>query len=385
MLPFSSIDFFLLFAMLAGLLYLTKVLFKKYIPFSGALLFISVLYLVFFYPKPYHIAILVVYSYTVYYVFTYIFRIQNKLPGVLLLVLPMVMVKTNTITANIEWNEFISFAGLSYITFRIVSVYMDALPQAKPVNFFRYISFLIFTSSLLIGPIDRFNRFSADLDGGYQRLNSTRFLEGWQILVYGILHKFIIAEAINRYWLGPIDAGSKEFWVMMNSMYAYYAYLYFDFAGYSAMAIGLGKIMGIDVPINFNKPFLAVNPQDYWRRWHKSLGDWLKDYFFMPFYKAFSKWKFMKPYPLLRQNISLFLTFLLMGCWNGFKGNYILSGSIFGVYSVTHNSYVYYCRKKGKDIVFGNLSHLSVKIISIFIMINVTAIAIYIFSGRIPF
>jgi membrane protein involved in D-alanine export len=237
----------------------------------------------------------------------------------------------------------------------------------------------------LIGPIDRFNRFSADLDGGYDRLNSTRFLEGWQILVFGVLHKFIIAEVINRYWLGPIDAGSKEFWVMMNSMYAYYAYLYFDFAGYSAMAVGLGKIMGIDVPINFNKPFLAVNPQDYWRRWHKSLGDWLKDYFFMPFYKAFSKWKFMKPYPLLRQNISLFLTFLLMGCWNGFKLNYILSGSIFGVYSVAHNSYVYYCRKKGKDIVFGNLSQLTVKLISIFIMINMTAVAIYVFSGRIPF
>jgi len=385
MLPFSSIDFFLLFAILVGLLYLAKVLLHRYIPFSGMLLLISVIYLIFFYPKPFHIAILLIYSYMIYYIFTCLFQIQNKLPGVLLLVMPMIMVKTNTIAANIEWNEFISFAGLSYITFRIVSVYMDALPNAKPVNFFRYTSYLIFTPSLLIGPIDRLNRFSVDLDGGYSRLNSSRFLEGWQMMIFGILYKFIIAEAINRYWLGPIDAGSKEILVMINSMYAYYAYLYFDFAGYSAMAIGLGKIMGIDVPINFNKPFMAVNPQDYWRRWHKSLGDWLKDYFFMPFYKAFTKWKFMKPYPLFRQNVSLFLTFLLMGCWNGFKGNYILSGSIFGVYSVVHNSYIYYCRKNGRDIVFGNLSPLTVKILSIFIMINLTAIAIYVFSGRIPF
>lgn len=385
MLPFSSIDFFLLFAILVGLLYLAKVLFHRYIPFSGMLLLISVIYLIFFYPKPFHIAILLIYSYMIYYIFTCLFQIQNKLPGVFLLVLPMIMVKTNTIAANIEWNEFISFAGLSYITFRIVSVYMDALPNSKPVNFFRYTSYLIFTPSLLIGPIDRLNRFSVDLDGGYSRLNSSRFLEGWQMMIFGILYKFIIAEAINRYWLGPIDAGSKEILVMINSMYAYYAYLYFDFAGYSAMAIGLGKIMGIDVPINFNKPFMAVNPQDYWRRWHKSLGDWLKDYFFMPFYKAFTKWKFMKPYPLFRQNVSLFLTFLLMGCWNGFKGNYILSGSIFGVYSVVHNSYIYYCRKNGRDIVFGNLSPLTVKILSIFIMINLTAIAIYVFSGRIPF
>lgn len=385
MLPFSSIDFFILFAILVGLLYLVKVLLKKFIPFSGILLLISIVYIVFFYPKPYHIAILVVYSYFIYYLFTFKFRFENKLLGILFLVLPMVLVKTNTIAGNVEWNEFISFAGLSYITFRIVSVYMDAVPQSKPVNFLRYISFLTFTPSLLIGPIDRFSRFSSDLDGDYTRLNQKRFLDGWQLLVFGVLHKFIIAEAINRYWLGPIDVDSKAFWVMMNSMYAYYAYLYFDFAGYSAMAIGLGKIMGIDVPINFDKPFLAVNPQDYWRRWHKSLGDWLKDYFFMPFYKAFTKWKIMKPYPLLRQNISLFLTFMLMGCWNGFKGNYILSGSIFGFYSVVHNTYVYQCRKRGRDIVFGNLSPLKVRVISIILMFNITAVAIYIFSGRVPF
>jgi membrane protein involved in D-alanine export len=385
MLPFSSIDFFLLFAILVGLLFFIKAWLPKIFSYSTILLGISVFYLVFFYPKPYHLVILVGYSYLIYYLFTYKLRLKNKLAGVLLLVLPMILVKTNTITSNIQWNEFISFAGLSYITFRIVSVYMDATPQSTPANFFKYISFLIFTPSLLIGPIDRFNRFSGDLDGGFSRLNPIRFLEGWQFLLYGVLHKFIIAEAINRYWLGPIDVESREFWVMMNSMYAYYAYLYFDFAGYSAMAIGLGKIMGIDVPINFDKPFLAVNPQDYWRRWHKSLGDWLKDYFFMPFYKAFTKWKPMKPYPLFRQNISLFMTFLLMGCWNGFKFNYILSGCIFGLYSVVHNSYVYQCRKKGKDIVFRNLSAQTVKVISIVVMINVTAIAIYVFSGRIPF
>ena len=143
--------------------------------------------------------------------------------------------------------------------------------------------------------------------------------------------------------------------------------------------------MGIDVPFNFDKPFLSRNPQDFWRRFHKTLGDWLKDYFFTPFYMFFSRKKSLKSYPLLRQNIAMFSTFLLMGCWNGFQKNFIISGILFGIYSVVHNSYLHYCKKKKRDIVFGNLNESVVKWISIFIMINFAAFSIYIFSGRCPF
>ena len=151
------------------------------------------------------------------------------------------------------------------------------------------------------------------------------------------------------------------------------------------MAIGVGKMMGVDLPINFNKPFLAQNPQDFWRRFHKSLGDWLSDYFFKPLYKFLSQRKSLKKNPLLRQNIAMMATFTLMGCWNGFQLNFVLSGMLFGVYSVGHNSYIYQCKKQKKDVVFGDINEGVKKWISVILFLHLAAFSIYIFSGRAPF
>ena len=208
---------------------------------------------------------------------------------------------------------------------------------------------------------------------------------GWHALIKGIAFKYVLAEIVERYWLHQFDAGSKEIIFMLNTMYGYYFYLFFDFAGYSFMALGIGKMLGMNVPVNFTNPFLAVNPQDFWRRFHISLGDWLKEYFFTPLYLFFTRKKSLKKYPLTRQNIALVLTFLLMGCWNGFKLNYLLSGFLFGVFSAVHNTYTVECKKRGRDIVFGNLNPQAIKIISIFVTFNLVAFALYIFSGRCPF
>ncbi|MCX6272399.1 MAG: D-alanyl transfer protein [Bacteroidetes bacterium] len=269
------------------------------------------------------------------------------------------------------------------MSFRILQVYLDAKPSDKPVYLLRYVSF--YTPTLLIGPIDRFHRFNRDLDEGYRRLCPFRFTEGLQALLYGLLYKYIIAECINRYWLNSFDPSLKEWFPMVNNMYGYFIYLFFDFAGYSHMAIGMAKMSGIDVPQNFKFPFLARNPQDFWRRFHITLGDWLKDYFFKPFYLFLSGKKVFQPYPLLRQNIALFFTFTLMGCWNGFKLWFILSGMLFGIYSLTYNSYQYHSKKKRRDVVFGKMNDKYVKWISIIIMFNLAAFSIYIFSGRFPF
>lgn len=384
-LPFSNYLFFILLFALIGFVFVSKLLFKKVFPYKQLILSISLFYIIFFYPKPIHILIFVAYSYLIYFVFTKWFKNANKFMVCMLLLLPMILVKSDIRVDGLHWNSILSMAGLSYISFRTMGLFMDNTDESKPINILDFISFLLFVPTLLIGPIDRYNRFKTDIDEGYNGLNKTNFTEGFQILIYGIMHKFVIAEIINRYWLEPIDIKSTELLTMANSMYAYFFYLYFDFAGYSSLAVGAGKMLGIDVPINFNKPFLAVNPQDFWRRWHKTLGDWLCDYFFTPFYKSLSSVKKLKTFPLLRQNLALFMTFFLMGCWNGFKFNYILSGSIFGLYSIVHNSYYYHCRKQKRDIVFGKLNLKLVKVISIFIMFNLVAFSIYIFSGRMHF
>jgi len=204
-------------------------------------------------------------------------------------------------------------------------------------------------------------------------------------LVKGIVFKYVLAELIDRYWLNIYPSASKDLIPMLNNMYAYYFYLFFDFAGYSFMVLGIGKMMGIIVPLNFKNPFTAVNPQDFWKKFHISLGEWLKDYFFTPLYMFLTRKKSLKQHPIFRQNVALTTTFLLMGCWNGLKVHYILSGLLLGIYSAVHNTYIIYCKKKGKDIVFGKLSAKAVKVISIIIMFQLIAFALYIFSGRFPF
>jgi membrane protein involved in D-alanine export len=291
------------------------------------------------------------------------------------------------IKANVKDMTMISFAGLSYVTFRVIQLFFDNDKEhsEKPVNIFDFLVFMLFPATLLIGPIDRFNRFKGDLDNGFGNMNATRASEGLDDFVLGLLQKFILAELVNRYWMTRINTDSRALADMLNMMYAYSVYLYFDFAGYSNMAMGVGKMFGIDVPFNFNKPYLAINPQDFWKRWHASLGDWLRDYFFRPYYKWISGKKSLKNYPLFKQNSGLFLTFLIMGSWNGFKSYFVISGAMFGLYSVVHNTYVMQCRKKDRDVFFGKLGPNAIRILSIFIMLNFTCLALYIFSGKCPF
>lgn len=383
MLPFSDIEFFILAICVVSVAYACRQWLSSVIPYRSLLLSLSLLYTLFFFPKPWHVLLYVLYAYGIYYLFTFLLRWKNKLPGIALTLLPMLLVKSEWALKvhNEKIYTLISFAGLSYMCFKMMSVYMDAHASKPKANFQNYVSYLLFTPTLLIGPLDRLPRFEKDLQRGYSGMNALSFQSGWESVMLGLLYKFVVAECIYRYCLLPLEA-EQGFWVLLANIYCYLFYLFFDFAGYSHLAIGLGKMLGIDVPINFNKPFLARNPQDLWLRWHKSLGDWLKDYFFMPLYKFFSERKAMKPFPLWRQNIALFCTFLLMGAWNGFESHYLLSGALFGLYSVVHNTYVHFCKKTKRDVVFGGLNEGTVKYLSIFIMINLVAIAIYIFSGR---
>jgi membrane protein involved in D-alanine export len=180
-----------------------------------------------------------------------------------------------------------------------------------------------------------------------------------------------------------MESDKLSFFQMSVDSYWYFLHLYFDFAGYSFMAVGFSNLMGIYVPPNFNKPFLSRNPQQFWRSFHITLGDWLNDYFFKPLYKWISKKKQFKTFPLLRQNFALFSTFTLMGCWNGFQLHFIVSGMLFGLYSVVHNSYIYYSHRKfGYDFIFRSLPDPIVKWVSIVLLFHFAAFSIYIFSGK---
>ncbi len=386
MLPFSGYEFFVLMAVFIGLIWLLKLKLKDS-SYKFVLAAFNLLFLVFFYPEPLHFFALIFYAYGMTWLMSSFFKPSKKIWGILLLLLPMLLVKFNIRVHYypFELNNWISFAGLSYASFRIVGYYMERRPDEKMPAITSYFNFLSFTPTLLIGPIDKFSRFKSSQDNGFSNINGVNSIAAWNYLVKGIAFKFLVAEIIDRYWLNIFASTDTSVLAMANTMYAYYAYLFFDFAGYSFMALGIGKLMGMEVPLNFTNPFLAENPQDFWRRFHISLGDWLKENFFNPLYLFLTRKKSLKQYPMFRQNLALFATFTLMGCWNGFQKQYLISGLFFATYSVVHNTYVVKCKKAGKDVVFGSMNPSAVRWISIFIMINLVAFSLYIFSGRFPF
>jgi membrane protein involved in D-alanine export len=387
-LPFTSSWFFIYLLTTVVFFYLVKTFFRTKIKYSWMIAFSSITYLVLLFPKPFQLIGVLIYYYLIYYILGRKLKYQKLLLPIILLSLPMIFMKfLGFIPGIIYLNRFtdlltflFQIAGISYITFKAIQLYIDEKDNDKNVSILNFFNFTTFVPTLLIGPIDRYNRFTENVEIGYDKMNYLNFTKGFDNFIKGLLFKFIVGESINRLILSHlIDDGSLVY--HLSYMYTYLFYLFFDFAGYCLLAIGFGNFIGIDVPFNFDKPFLSVNPKEFWKRWHKTLGDWLNDYFFKPIFKELTTKKSFKS-SIQRQNVALFLTFTLMGFWNGITIYYVASGMLFGLYSVIHNYYFYLCQKNKRDVVFGNMNPKFVRVISIFIMFNAVAFAIYIFSGK---
>jgi membrane protein involved in D-alanine export len=379
-LPFSNAQFFLflIFSVIAGFLFR-----KKYLNSSKAYLnfltIVSSCYILLLYTKPIHFVSFVFYGYII---FSQLSQKRNwkGIKIVLLYVLPLFFMKLFNVLPEFKLNihSFFQIAGLSYATFKMLQIHFDEADTSN-ISLKAYFTFLAFPPTLLIGPIDRFDRFTKNVNLGFSTINSENFNKGFNFLIKGLLFKYILATAINQLIIKHLD-GFDGFLFHLSYMYSYLFYLFFDFAGYSLLAMAFGYFLGIQVPFNFDKPFLAKNPKEFWHHWHKSLGDWLNDYFFKPIFKTLTSNKVFNS--IQRQGLALFLTFTLMGFWNGFELHFIVSGMLFGCYSVIHNYYSYQCKKNGRDVLFGGMNSTFVKYLSIFILFNSVAFSIYIFSGK---
>ena len=387
-LPFTSTWFFIYLICTVGFFYIVKTVFSRKIKFSWLIALSSIIYLVLLFPKPFQLIGVLVYYYLIYYILGRKIKYQKLLLPIILISLPMLFMKFLGFVPGIFYlNRFtdlltllLQIAGISYITFKVIQLYIDEKDNEKTISILNFFNFTTFVPTLLIGPIDRYSRFTSNVENGYDQMNYTNFTKGFDCFIKGLLYKFIIGEAISRLVLTHL-VNDGSFIYHLSYMYTYLFYLFFDFAGYSLLAISFGNFIGIDVPFNFDKPFLAVNPKELWKRWHKTLGDWLNDYFFKPIFKELTSRKSFKS-SIQRQNVALFLTFTLMGLWNGITVYYVVSGMLFGLYSVIHNYYFYLCQKNKRDVFFGSLNPKFVRLISIFIMFNAVAFAIYIFSGK---
>jgi len=366
---------------------LAKKFFSRHLKYSWLIAFSSLFYLVVMFPKPLQLFGILGYFYSIYYLFGKKLNYGKLLLPVILLSLPMILMKFIVVLPEVSEERnmhyylavIVQVAGLSYMTFKVIQLYIDEHNKETTVSILNFFNFTTFVPTLLIGPIDRYQRFTSNIESGYANIRFETLAKGFDTCIKGLLYKFIIGEAIRLLILSHlVDDGS--FLYHLSYMYTYLFYLFFDFAGYCLLAIGFAKFIGIDVPINFDSPFLAVNPKEFWRKWHKTLGDWLNDYFFKPIFKELTTKKLFTS--IQRQNLALFLTFTLMGFWNGLTLHYIVSGMLFGLFSMIHNYYAYVCLKNKRDVVFGNMNPKLVRVLSIFILFNAVAFSIYIFSGK---
>jgi membrane protein involved in D-alanine export len=288
--------------------------------------------------------------------------------------LPLLLVKTHAL-------GFLGMLGLSFMTFRAVDVLLFAHDEERihPVD---YVTYLFFPLALLAGPMYRWRSFQADLNNGYARVNMSQWRTGLEYLLLGLAQKFAIAHLV---WIAGLARVAPDDYslrgVVLNTV-LYSVYLYFDFAGYSNMALGLGKMFGVNLPANFNNPILSKNPQDFWRRWHISLSEWLRDVVFMPIYKALSRNTFFSRHRFAAQNIGIFATLFCMGIWNGLQWHYIVSGIMFGTYSVVHNRLLLAARQHPS--LQRRLSTRPARLLGRVLTLATAMLALYVFSGRSP-
>lgn len=231
---------------------------------------------------------------------------------------------------------FLGFLGISYITFKAAQVLIEIRDGLiHEVRTWHYLYFLSFFPTFTSGPILRSRPFEADMR---QALSRDAYLElalrgaGWFCL--GALYKFVAAPVAQwLMWFGPAalgasDAGSFAATQLVYA-FAYGLYLFFDFAGYSHMAMGVGYALGVDVPRNFRAPFCATDIKDFWNRWHISLSSWLRDFVFMRFTQFALKRKLFSS-TLTCACVAFMVNFVLMGMWHGLTVDYLVYGLYHG-------------------------------------------------------
>jgi alginate O-acetyltransferase complex protein AlgI len=220
--------------------------------------------------------------------------------------------------------------GFSYMAFRLIHVLRDKqmgrLPELTLPEFATYV---VFFPSLSAGPIDRAERFAGDLKKDFALKQDETLMAGQRIVI-GLFKKFVIADILA--WIALNDLLATQVrttgWMWIH-LYAYAFQIYFDFSGYTDIAIGIARLVGIKLPENFVAPYTKPNLTQFWNSWHMTLTQWIRSYFFHPFNRWIRGFKNLPAWVMIL--IGQVATMLLIGLWHGITWNFILWGTWHGV------------------------------------------------------
>lgn len=230
---------------------------------------------------------------------------------------------------HLSWNtlHIILPVGVSFFTFKLISYILeinrDSIEPTK--DFVKFGTYIAFFPTIMAGPIDRPNKFIPQL-GGARFFNYPLAVDGCRQILWGLFIKMCIADniaTITDFAWNNIGMCSR--WEMLSVLLLYPIQLYADFAGYSDMAIGVSKVLGLKVARNFDHPFLARNIADFWRRWHISLTTWVTDYVYTPLNYAFRSWG------KVGVSFAVIVNLVVIGLWHGANWTYLLFGLYHGL------------------------------------------------------
>jgi len=224
--------------------------------------------------------------------------------------------------------------GISFFTFQQIAYLMDSSKEViREHGFIQYALFVTFFPQLIAGPIVRYEQIIPQFSS--QRFFVTNYRNiaiGFTLLSLGLFKKVVIADSLSP-WVGAVYDSTVPFtffeaWL---GTLCYTFQIYFDFSGYSDMALGLGRLFNIQIPVNFNSPYKATSIVDFWRRWHITLSTFLRDYLYIPL-GGNRKGK-------SRRYVNLMATMLLGGLWHGASWNFVLWGGLHGFFLCVNHGF----------------------------------------------
>jgi alginate O-acetyltransferase complex protein AlgI len=256
-------------------------------------------------------------------------------------------------TASLAQPTDLPWLGLSYLAFRLLHVLRDhqsgRLPQ---VNLLEFANYVLFFPAIVAGPIDRLPRFTQDMRKEWHTASSqiaeahftrdwNRYIEGGQRLLSGLFKKFALADTLALISLSNQNAPqvSSTFW-MWVLLYAYSLRIYLDFSGYTDIAIGLGILLGIRLPENFDRPYLQQNLTAFWNSWHITLAQWFRAYLFNPLTRSLRSQTANRLPAWSIIFIGQFSTMAVIGLWHGLTWNFLIWGAWHGIGLFMHNRWV---------------------------------------------
>ena len=269
-------------------------------------------------------------------------------PLVILSILPLVVNKVFAITQL----HLLSFIGISYMSFKTIQIMLeisDGLIKEK-ISVKDYLQFLLFFPTVSSGPIDRSRRFLKEINEVMPRKDYLELAgDGIYRIVLGLLYKVVLSTYVYQILLALSNTGTVVY--SIKYMYLYTLYLFFDFAGYSLMAVGSSNVLGIQTPMNFNKPFLSIDIKDFWTRWHITLSTWLRDFVFSRVLMQVIRKKWFKN-RLHNAAFAYMVNMLVMGFWHGISVSYIAYGFYHGIlmsgFEIYQKKSTFYKKHKNK-------------------------------------